>query len=84
MNSKGAKVLLHVLMISLLVTGTLRAQSGGVATLSGAVTNPAGAAVPNAKEESGYRSIARGRNRCHWSVYRTKSDARRVRSFRIG
>ena len=41
MNSKGAKVLLHVLMISLLVTGTLRAQSGGVATLSGAVTNPA-------------------------------------------
>ncbi|MGO9967449.1 MAG: carboxypeptidase-like regulatory domain-containing protein [Bryobacteraceae bacterium] len=60
MNSKGAKVLLHVLMISLLVTGTLRAQSGGVATLSGAVTNPAGAAVPNAKVSA--RNLATGQS----------------------
>ncbi|MGP8246012.1 MAG: carboxypeptidase-like regulatory domain-containing protein [Bryobacteraceae bacterium] len=60
MNSKGAKVLARVLAISLLGAGTLLAQPGGAAAISGAVTNPAGTAVPNAKVSA--RNLATGQS----------------------
>jgi len=47
MNSRAARVLLQVLIVSLLVPGIAQAQAGG--TLSGTVADPSGTAVPNAK-----------------------------------
>jgi hypothetical protein len=57
MDSKGAKVFLEFLIMSLLISGTVRAQVGG-ATLSGVVTSPSGAAVPNARVSA--RNLATG------------------------
>ena len=59
MNSKAANAFLLILIVSLLITGTVWAQARA-ATLSGTVTNPSGAAVPNAKVSA--RNLATGQS----------------------
>lgn len=59
MNSKAGKFFLRMLISSLLVSGVVRAQSGG-ATVSGTVTNPSGATVAKAKVSA--RNLATGQS----------------------
>jgi hypothetical protein len=60
MKSRAAKFLLEISIISLLISGTVRAQAGGGATISGTVTNPSGAAVPNARVSA--KNLATGQS----------------------
>jgi hypothetical protein len=60
MSFRAARFLLEISVLSLLFSGTIGAQAGGSATLSGTVTNPSGAAVPNARVSA--RNLATGQS----------------------
>jgi hypothetical protein len=60
MNSKRAQVPMRLLIISILLAVGLRGQSVSNIVLSGTVTNPAGATVPNAKVS--VRNLATGQS----------------------
>jgi hypothetical protein len=59
MNLRSAQFFLKFLIVSLLSCAAVRAQAGG-ATLSGAVTNPSGTAVANAKVSA--KNLATGQS----------------------
>jgi hypothetical protein len=87
MNLNVAKLVPRtwILVLSPLVSVPLQAQVGG-ATVCGAITNPAGAVVPNAKisvKKCRHGSIGRNPDGFGRPLRRTKPHPRELRGFRL-